>query len=188
MAELTGPAGDGGGTRPYPWPYDGDLDPRRLALVVVGAQAWWASRTCDPAAALEAIRRTAKVVRDAGGAVVLVRRAGSGEAALEPEPSDIVVACTGMSAFAGGPLDRRLRALGCDHLAVGGLGLETAVYSTLGAANDRGYECLALADAAAPHDQAAGAGALSSITMSGGIFGAVGTTSDLLDVLSKERT
>jgi hypothetical protein len=30
--------------------------------------------------------------------------------------------------------------------------------------------------------------ALSSITMSGGIFGAVGTTSDLVDLLGEERT
>ena len=175
-------------TRPYPWPYGGDLDPQRLALVVVGAQAWWAARTSGPAGILEVLERTAKVVRDAGGAVVLVRRAGADVPAMGPGPGDLVVECTGMSGFAGGPLDLRLRELGRDHLAVGGLGTETAVYSTLGGANDRGYECLALADAVAAHDPAVGQRALSSITMSGGIFGAVGTTSDLLDLLDKERT
>jgi nicotinamidase-related amidase len=178
----------GTGTRPYPWPYRGDLDARRLALVVVGAQGWWAARTQEPAAAIEALDRTAKVVRDAGAHVVVVSRVGAGELAFEPQPGDLVVECTGVSGFAGGPLDHRLRALGSDHLAVGGLGLETAVYSTLGGANDRGYECLALADAAAPHDRAVAERALSSITMSGGIFGAVGTTSDLLDLLAKEHT
>jgi len=174
-------------TRPYPWPYDGDPDPRRLALVVVGAQRWWADRTCDPGAALEALERTAKVVRDAGGAVVLVSRSGAGEPVLDLDPGDLVVECAGMSGFSGGPLDGRLRGLGRDRLAVGGLGTETAVYSTLGGANDRGYECLALADAVASHDPAVGPRALASVTMSGGIFGAVGTTSDLLDLLGKEH-
>ena len=174
-------------TSPYPWPFDGRLDPARLAVVVVGAQGWWAGRTVDPAGALEALERTAKVVRDAGGSVVVVLRAGAGEARFDPVAGDVVVECAGMSGFAGGSLDGRLRALGRTHLAIGGLGLETAVYSTLGGANDRGYECMTLADAAAPHDATAAEAALSSITMSGGIFGAVGTTSDLLDLL-KERT
>jgi nicotinamidase-related amidase len=117
--------------------------------------------------------------------VVVVRRVGAGDAVFEPSPDDLVVTCTGMSGFAGGPLDLRLRALARDHVAVGGLGLETAVYSTLGGANDRGYEGLALADASAAHDPATAARALSSITMSGGIFGAVGTTSDLWDLLEE---
>lgn len=170
-------------TSPYPWPYDAPLDPRRLALVVVGAQGWWAACTVDPGGALETVERTAKVVRDAGGSVVVVRRAGADELLLEPAPGDLVVDCTGMSGFSGGPLDQRLRALGCDHLAVGGLGLESAVYSTLGGANDRGYECLTLADGTAPHDRAVAERALSSITMSGGIFGAIGAASDLVDLL-----
>jgi nicotinamidase-related amidase len=157
-------------------------------MVVVGAQGWWAARTQDPATAIEVLGRTAKVVRDAGAHVVVVSRMGAGELVFEPQPGDVLVECTGVSGFSGGPLDHRLRALGCDHLAVGGLGLETAVYSTLGAANDRGYECLALTDAAAPHDRAVAERALSSITMSGGIFGAVGTTSDLVDLLGEERT
>src|SRR5436305_11889802 len=124
-------------TAPYPWPYDADagptpLDPQRLALVVVGAQGWWAARTCEPAAALEALERTAKIVRDAGAIVVVVRRAGAGEPLVEPGAGDVVLECTGMSGFAGGPLDQRLRALGRDHLAAGGLGRETAVYPTVG--------------------------------------------------------
>jgi nicotinamidase-related amidase len=175
-------------TRPYPWPYDEELEPRRLALVIVGAQGWWAERTVDPAGAIEALERTSKVVRDAGGSVVVVLRAGAEEPLFDPAADDLVMECAGMSGFADGPLDLRLRALGSTHLAIGGLGLETAVYSTVGGANDRGYECLTLADATAPHDRATAAAALSSITMSGGIFGAVGTTTDLLDLLSKERT
>jgi hypothetical protein len=175
-------------TSPYPWPYDVQVDPRRLALLVVGAQGWWAARTDGAAAALERLEHTAKVVRDAGARVVVVRRAGADEPVFDAAPGDVVVECTGMSGFSGGPLDLRLRALGCDHLAVGGLGLESAVYSTVGAANDRGYECLTLVDASAPHDRAVADRALASITMSGGIFGAIGATSDLLDLLGKEQS
>ena len=60
------------------------------------------------------------------------------------------------------------------------------MYSTLATGNDRGYECLALADASAAHDPAVGARALNSITMSGGIFAAVGTTTALCDALVKD--
>jgi isochorismate hydrolase len=185
------------GTRPYPWPYDGILDPRRLALVVAGGQSWFAARTVDPEEALSRLRMTAKVVRDAGGMVVVLHHCclgpGPHEAQREGDlvitiaSGDVVVDCVGMSGFSGSRLDRQLRQRGIDRLAVGGLGLETAVYSTLGAANDRGYECLALTDASAFHDAAVGPRAMSSITLSGGIFGALGTTSDLCDALLEEH-
>ena len=189
------------GTRPYPWPYDGILDPARLALVVAGGQAWFADRTVEPEEALAGLRTTAKVVRDAGGVVVVLHHAfldrrGSGPPSPGPREGrrggdlvitiaagDVVVDCAGMSGFSGSRLDGELRRRGIDRLAIGGLGLETAVYSTLGAANDRGYECLALADASAFHDADAGPRAIASITMSGGIFGAVGSTIALCDAL-----
>ncbi|MEA2932311.1 MAG: biuret amidohydrolase [Actinomycetota bacterium] len=179
------------GTRPYPWPYDGILDPRRLALLVAGGQAWWAGRTVDPDEVLSSLGRTAKVVRDAGGRVVWLRhtlgRREAGDLVVSPSADDLVVGCAGMSGFSGSGLDGELRRRGIDRLAVGGLGLETAVYSTLGAANDRGYECLALADASAFHDADTGPRALASITMSGGIFAAVGTTLALCEALPEEQ-
>jgi len=175
------------GTRPYPWPYDGILDPARLALVVAGGQAWWADRTVEPEEAVSRLRIVAKVVRDAGGVVVVLRhdllRQVGGELVVVPATDDVVVDCSGMSGFCGSRLDHELRRRGIDRIAVGGLGLETAVYSILGAANDRGYECLALADASAFHDADVGPRALASITMSGGIFAAVGTTTALCDAL-----
>jgi biuret amidohydrolase len=183
------------GTDPYPWPHDGCLDARRVGLVVAGAQGWFAARTADADEALAALARTAKVVRDAGGVVVVVRHTtargpGPGrpgwDLAFAPEQDDLVVDAAGMSGFYGSRLDVDLRRRGVDHLAVGGLGLETAVYSTIATGNDRGYESLALADASAPHDAAVGARALNSITMSGGIFAAVGTSTAFCDALTKE--
>lgn len=71
---------------------------------------------------------------------------------------------------------------------VAGLGLETAIYSTLASASDRGYECLVVADAAAVHDPAIGERALCSIGMAGGAFGAVGRTSELCAALRSAAT
>jgi len=181
------------GTRPYPWPYDGILDPARLALLVAGGQAWWAGRTVDPEEVLATLRTTSKVVRDVGGTVVWLRHSlgrrsrPAGDPVVTPSADDVVVDCAGMSGFSGSGLDGELRRRGIDRLAVGGLGMESAVYSTLGAANDRGYECLALTDASAFHDADIGRNAIASITMSGGIFAAVGTTTALCDALLEER-
>ncbi len=180
------------GTDPYPWPHDGCLDARRVGLVVVGAQGWFAARTVGADEVLATLARTAKVVRDGGGVVVVVRHSTvrgprAGEALVFfPEDDDLVVDAAGMSGFYGSRLDIDLRRRGIDRLAVGGLGLETAVYSTLATANDRGYECLALSDASAAHDPAVGARALNSITMSGGIFAAVGTSVAFCDALMKD--
>jgi Isochorismatase family len=65
-----------------------------------------------------------------------------------------------------------------------GFGAEVTVDCTLRTANDQGYECLVLVDAYAPFDRSTGDHALSSVTMSGGIFGALGTTTALLDELA----
>ena len=184
------------GTLPYPWPWTGSLDPARLVLLAVGCQRWWVERTTGVQEALTTLADTARAVRDAGGMVVVVRhsrpRGPERRLAHLPHPGgdawdlmvpvvrgDLLVDAAGMDAFFGSSLDADLRSLDRDQLAIGGLGLESTVYSTMSAANDRGYECLALTDAAAPHDPAVAERAAASITMSGGIFGAVGTAQAL---------
>lgn len=103
---------------------------------------------------------------------------------LKPEPGDLVVDAPGLNAFFGSSLDAALRSRGLDRLAVGGLGMETLVYSTLAGANDRGFECLLLTDAAAPHVPEVAERAVNSVTMSGGIFGATGSASVLSQTLT----
>ncbi len=186
-------------TVPYPWPYDGAVDPERLALVIAGAQAGWAARSGRAAEVASVLAELASAVRPAGGLVVAVRhspplrcraslppvRGSDGWQLLDLAGVDLAVDAAGVDGFYGGPLDAVLRAHGVDHLAVGGFGHELAVDSTLRSANDRGYECLLLADAVAPLDEATSARALASVTMSGGIFGAVGTSSFLLSALRR---
>jgi nicotinamidase-related amidase len=187
-------------TTPYAWPYDGVLDADRLALVVAGAQVGWVARSrraAEVASTIDVLRST---LRSAGATVVLVRHGGRAgrhrsrplppwvgdpdwPLAMEPAASELVVDAGGIDGFFAGPLDEVLRSRGIDHLALGGFGAEAAVDSTLRSANDRGYECLVLTDACAPFDDATGAHALASVTMSGGIFGAVGTAASLLSAL-----
>jgi nicotinamidase-related amidase len=61
------------------------------------------------------------------------------------------------------------------------------VHSTLRSANDRGYECLTIADACLAADTETQRGAISSIEMSGGIFGAVGSTDAVIAALNQLR-
>jgi nicotinamidase-related amidase len=191
-------------TVPYPWPYDGSLDPTRLALVVAGAQAGWAVRSSRAADVATVLLAVAETVRSIGARVVVLRHAAvpgrrptplppapgddGWRLAFAPRPTDLVVDATGIDGFHGGPLDGVLRAAGIDHLVLGGFGHEAAVDSTLRSANDRGYECLVLSDGVAPFDEVLGAHALDSVTMSGGIFGAVGTSDALLSALRPSPT
>lgn len=190
------------GTAPYPWPFDGVLDGSRLALVVTGAQQFWFERTDGVPAALAAIAALAEAVRIGGGSVVFVRhesgqaRPGVGprlhepdwELVVTPSAGDHVVDAAGLDGFYGSPLDGVLRAAGSDHVLVAGLGLEGTVHSTLRSANDTGYECLLVADACSAHDPALVASSISTVEMSGGIFGAVGTTVAVLAALAGSRS
>lgn len=188
------------GTTPYPWPYDGDLDPARLALVVAGHDAGWTGRCADGgAAAAEALARLVKAVTEAGGVVVDIAHeappspaptqaspahASPDEDASPPlgsPPPSLVAA--GIDGFYGSSLDAWLRRHGRDHLLIAGFGLEAPVHSTLRSANDRGYECLLVLDASAPLSAETADAARSMVEMSGGIFGAVGTADAVVAAL-----
>jgi len=196
------------GTVPYPWPYDGPLKIARLALVVAGANTWWTQQLLDLAPIRKAVEGTAAMVRGYSSHVVLLRHANRTVGppngaragphphphphqnmhrweglAVPPGPTDAVVDTAGIDGFFGSSLDALLRGWGCTHLALAGFGLEGPVHSTLRSANDRGYECLLLADACAASGEQTRRGALSTVTMSGGIFGAVGTIAHLAALL-----
>jgi biuret amidohydrolase len=183
---------------PYPWPWGGSLDLRRLALVIAGDQPAWAARSVDAAETAAVIAKVAGAVRQGGGVVVHIRHGRSvvpqaglpparGEPAwalMGPAPAgDLVVDATGIDGFYGSSLDHELRDRRLDTLVLAGYGGEATVSSTLRSANDRGYECLTLVDAVAMFDPVTGASTLHSITMSGGIFGAIAQSADLLAVL-----
>ena len=189
---------------PYPWPFDGNVAAERLALVIAGGQPAWIERSIGAAQVAAIIEALAAALRAAGATVVHVRHGapdgpgGRSARALPPtpdttawqlatpvKPGDVVADAAGVDGYFGGPLDRELRARHITHLVLAGYGAEAAVDSTLRSANDRGYECLILRDACAPFDAATGVRALASVTMSGGIFGAVASSEQLLVALPR---
>jgi biuret amidohydrolase len=182
-----------GGTSPYPWPYHGSLHPSRTALVVAGAGADWAGRVpLDDAAARHVVELRRNLV--AWGVLVVVVEVDGPWPRLQPvaNPStpiapvggEVHVHAAGLDGFHGSALDTVLRRHGRVDLLCCGLGLETTVHSTIRRANDRGYECLTVIDACAAHDDGLRAASRSTIEMSGGIFGAVGTTTEVLAAFS----
>ena len=74
---------------------------------------------------------------------------------------------------------------GIRTIVLAGFASELTVDSTVRTLNDRGHECLVLTDGCAPLDAELGARAHCSLTMSGGIFGALGTIDHLVDALDR---
>ncbi len=200
---MSGPTSQGRGlavanSLPYPWPYDDEVGPERTALLLVGLQAGLVPLCPDAAAALGVIAVLTATARQWGAVVVATRHAASpaqrrpgvlpvlGDsqwellAGLQP---DAVVDAFGVDGFSGSPLAQCLAGLGVDHLLVCGLGLEAMVHSTLRSANDRGLECLLVIDGCAPLEPSLAGAGVRIIEMSGGIFGAVATSEDLLTAL-----
>lgn len=182
------------GTTPYPWPWNGDLDAHRTAVLVVDALG---APPLD-----EATARSAGVVvatvRGAGaiGIRVVTRqprralpypepaRMGGVDAAL-PIPVDELISAAGVDGFFGSSLEASLRARGIERIILVGTWLETSVHSTMRTANDMGFECLLVADACAQLDAGIERNSISMIEMSGGIFGAVGHTADVVEAYAK---
>lgn len=176
-------------TTPYAWPFDDTIDPERTALVVAGGGPAWAAVTPDDPVAREQLDRLRAALPACGVLTIVVDHQMATDritAVVTPAPSvtgrdgEPVVTAAGIDGFYGSALDATLHGRGRTHLLVAGYGLETAVHSTVRRANDRGYECLTVIDASVAHDPELRHASRSSIEMSGGIFGAVGATADVL--------
>jgi nicotinamidase-related amidase len=168
--------------------------------VVAGAQRYWFDRTAGPAQHLAAVHEVAASLRAVGAQIIWIRhgrpeparnsipsvRSTGWQLVAEPGPGDLVLDAAGHDGCYGSALEPTLRALGRDRVVLCGLGLEGPVHSTLRTLNDHGYECLTLTDASAPYELASGANALSTITFSFGIFGAIAPSASLLDAFETE--
>jgi len=192
------------GSCPYPWPFDGSAGAAGTALLVVAAQRAVASHCPGASGASAAIGDLVVAFRAWGAHVVWTRHARTPvsqaahrqsvlPAAHGPErgpagrqPSDLVVHAYGLDAFSASPLAQGLRGLGVEHLLVAGFGLEGPVHSTLRSANDRGWECLLVADACAAFEPALAPAALSTVESGGGVFGATAKAREVLVALDHE--
>ncbi len=102
---------------------------------------------------------------------------------LYPAPGEPVIDKPGKGAFFATDLQAILLHRGIRQLVVTGVTTEVCVNTTVREANDRGYDCLVLADCVAsyfPEFQAMG---LKMIAAQGGIFGWVGRSEDVIAAL-----
>jgi nicotinamidase-related amidase len=102
---------------------------------------------------------------------------------LAPKQGEVIIDKPGHGAFHQTDLELILKSRGIQHLIMVGVTTEVCVHSTLREADDRGYDCLLIADACGAGDEALHQAAVEMTTVDGGIFGAVASSHELLQAL-----
>jgi nicotinamidase-related amidase len=105
---------------------------------------------------------------------------------LAPAPGELVVDKPGKGAFYATGLGETLTVLGIRSLVVAGVTTEVCVHTTVREANDRGYECLVLADCVGSYFPEFHRVALEMVAAQGGIFGWVALSTDFTSSLALE--
>jgi nicotinamidase-related amidase len=103
---------------------------------------------------------------------------------LAPADGELVIDKPGKGSFYATGLDDTLRSLGITSLIVTGVTTEVCVHTTVREANDRGYECLVLADCVGSYFPEFQRYGLAMIAAQGGIFGWVASAENYLKALS----
>ena len=102
---------------------------------------------------------------------------------LKPLSSEPVIDKPGKGAFYNTDLDGILHNWGTKYLVVAGVTTEVCIHTTVREANDRGYECLVLADCVASYFPEFHKVGLEMIKAQGGIFGWVSYSETLIAAL-----
>jgi biuret amidohydrolase len=100
---------------------------------------------------------------------------------LAPAPGEPIIDKPGKGSFCATDLELLLQLRGIRHLVLTGVTTDVCVHTTMREANDRGYECLIVSDATGATDRDNHDAALKMVTMQGGVFGAVASSSQLLE-------
>ena len=104
---------------------------------------------------------------------------------LQPMASEVVIDKPGYGAFHQTKLAGVLAQHAMTTLIICGVTTEVCVHSTLREAVDRGFSCITVADATAASNPALQRPAIDMISVEGGIFGRVATTSEVVAILDR---
>ena len=102
---------------------------------------------------------------------------------LAPADGELVIDKPGKGSFYATGLDDTLRSQGITSLIVTGVTTEVCVHTTVREANDRGYECLVLADCVGSYFPEFQRYGLAMIAAQGGIFGWVGQSRHVIEAI-----